>query len=100
MKTSYTIMAILASVFFMQSALAKLGANPSTIQLENTIGINIETEIVNNINMMLANVQAPAIKTDVVKQLNIDTVQSQTNELVQNASEKLPEFKFKVIIAE
>jgi hypothetical protein len=100
MKTTYTIMAILASLLFMQTASAKLGSNRSTIQLESTIGINIETEIVNNINMMLADVQAPAIKTDVVKQLNIDIVQSQTNELVQNVSEKLPEFKFKVVIAE
>lgn len=100
MKTIYTTMAILASVLFIQSASAKLVPNRSTIQLESIIGINIETEIVNNINMMLENVQAPAIQSDVVKQLNIDMVQSQTNELVQNVSEKLPEFKFKVVIAE
>ncbi|MFQ3191173.1 MAG: hypothetical protein ACI936_002310 [Paraglaciecola sp.] len=100
MKTIYTTMAILASVLFIQSASAKLVANRSTIQLESIIGINIETEIVNNINMMLENVQAPAIQSDVVKQLNIDMVKSQTNELVQNVSEKLPEFKFKVVIAE
>jgi hypothetical protein len=100
MKTIYTPMAILASVLFIQSASAKLVANRSTIQLESIIGINIETEIVNNINMMLENVQAPAIQSDVVKQLNIDMVKSQTNELVQNVSEKLPEFKFKVVIAE
>mgnify|MGYP003681431811 CR=1 FL=1 len=100
MKTTYTIMAILVSVLFSQTAAAKLGANRSTMQLESSIGINIETEIVNNINMMLENVQAPAIKSDVVKQLGIETLQSQTNELVQNANESLPEFKFKVVIAD
>jgi hypothetical protein len=50
--------------------------------------------------MMLENVQAPTIKTDVIKQLGIETLQSQTNELVQNVNEKLPEFKFKVVIAD
>ena len=100
MKTNYTIMAILASMLFTQTATAKLGASRSTVQLENIIEINIEAEIVNNINMMLANVQAPSIKTDVAKQLNIGTVQAKTNELVHNVAKQLPEFKFKVIIAE
>jgi hypothetical protein len=49
---------------------------------------------------MLANIQVPFIKTDVVKQLKIDTLQSQTNEIVLNVGETLPEFKFKVVIAE
>jgi len=49
---------------------------------------------------MLANIEAPAIKTDAAKQLNIDTVQLQTNELVQNLGKKLPEFKFKVVFAD
>jgi len=100
MKTTYTIVAILASVLFSQTAAAKLGANRSTMQFKSTIGINIETEIVNNINMMLENVQAPAIKSDVVKQLGIETIQSQTNQLVQDVNESLPEFKFKVVIAD
>ncbi len=100
MKTTYTIMAILATVLFTQTVAAKLGANRSTMQLENKIEVNIEAEIINNINKMLANVQAPTIKTDVVKQLNIGTVQLQTNELVQNLGKKLPEFKFKVVITD
>jgi hypothetical protein len=100
MKTTYTIMAIIVSVLFTQTAAAKLGPNRSIMQFESTIGINIETEIVNNINMMLENVQAPAIKTDVIKQLSIETLQSQTNVLVQNVNENLPEFKFKVVIAD
>ena len=100
MKTTYTIMAIIVSVLFTQTAAAKLGSNRSTMQFESTIGINIETEIVDNINMMLENVQAPAIKTDVIKQLGIETLQSQTNELVQNVNENLPGFKFKVVIAD
>ena len=40
------------------------------------------------------------IKADVTKQLNIDTVQAQANEIVQNVNEQLPEFKFKVVIAD
>ena len=103
MKTTYTIMAILTTIIFSSAASAKLGSvgsNVSSIQLESKIEIDIEAEIVNNINLMLANVQASTIKTDVAKQLDIGTVQSQTNELVQSVVEKLPEFKFKVIIAE
>jgi len=100
MKTTYTILAILATVLFTQTATAKLGANRSTNELESKMEINIESEIVNNINEMLANVKASSIKTDVAKQLDIDTVQSQTNELVQNANEQLPAFKFKVVIAD
>jgi hypothetical protein len=100
MKTTYTISAILATALFSQTAMAKLGENRSALQLDSNIELNIEAEIVDKISNMLANVQAPAIKTDIAKQLNIDTVQSQTNELVQNAAEKLPGFKFKVVIAE
>jgi len=99
MKTSYTIMAILAMSLFSQIAAAKLGANHSTLQLESKMEINVEAEIINNINEMLANVQAPSIKTDVAKQL-ISTVQSQTNELVQDVNKKLPESKLKVVITD
>jgi hypothetical protein len=100
MKTTYTIMAILVSALFTQTATAELRTIGSVMQLESTLGINIETEIVNNINAMLENIQVSVSKTDVVKQLSIDTVQSQTNELVINLGETLPEFKFKVVIAE
>ena len=100
MKTTYTIMAILASVLFTQTVSAKLGSSDSATQFETSTGINIKTEIVNNINMMLANVQAPTVKTDVFKQLVIDTVETQANEMVQLVGERLPGFKFKVILAE
>jgi hypothetical protein len=100
MKTTYAILAIIATTLFSQNAMAKLGENRFTLQLDNNTDLNIEAEIVDNISKMLANVQAPAIKTDIAKQLNLDTVQSQTNEMVQNAAEKLPEFKFKVVIAD
>jgi hypothetical protein len=100
MKTSYTIMAILASVLFSQAATAKLGATRSTLQFENTMGINIETEIVNNINLMLENIQSHNTQADVVKQFDIETLESQANVLVRSVGENLPEFKFKVIIAE
>ena len=100
MKTTNTLLAILVSVLFTQTAKAELSSNRSTIQLKSSIGINIETEIDNNLITMLANIQASFIKTDVVKQLIIDTLQSQTNEIVLNVGETLPEFKFKVVIAE
>ena len=93
-------MAILATVLFSQTAAAKLGTIRSTIQLDNKIEVNVEAEIRNNINNMLAKVQAPTIKTDVAKQLDFVTVQLQTNELVHNVSENLPEFKFKVVLAD
>jgi uncharacterized membrane protein len=100
MKTIYTTMAILAIALSSQTAAAKLGANRSTSQLESKIEVDVKAEIVNNINKMLANVKAPAIKTEVAKQLNLGTVQFQTNELVQNVAEKLPEFKFKVVLTD
>lgn len=100
MKTTYILMAMFATVLFTQTATAKLGANRSTIQLKSNMEINVEAEIVNNINEMLANVKASTIKNDVATQLNIDTVQSQTNELVRNVNETLPAFKFKVVIAD
>ena len=100
MKTSYITMAILGITLFSQTAMAKLAANRTALQLESNIEVNVEAEIVDNINQMLANLQAPKIKSDVVKQLKISTVQSQTNELVQDLGEKLPDFKFKVIIAD
>jgi hypothetical protein len=100
MKTTYTIMAILATLLISQTASAKLGVKSSTIQLINKIEINVEAEIVSNINEMLANVRAPSIKVDATKQLNIDLVKLQTNELVHNVSENLPEFKFKVVLAD
>lgn len=100
MKTSYAILAVLATVFFTQSATAKLGVNRSTMQLEKHMEINVEAEIVGNINNMLANIQTSSIKDDVTKQLSIGTVQSQTNELVQNIDETLPEFKFKVVLTD
>ena len=100
MKTTYTIMAILATLLFTQTVTAKLGSNNATVQLESKIKVNVEAEIINNINEMLENIQAQTIKTDVAKTLDISTVQLQTNELVQNASKNLPEFKFKVVIAD
>ena len=100
MKTSYAILAVLATVFFTQSATAKLGANRSTMQLEKHMEVNVEAEIVGTINDMLANIKTSTIKEDVTKQLNIDSVQSQTNELVQTINETLPEFKFKVVFAD
>ncbi|MBU3001804.1 hypothetical protein [Paraglaciecola arctica] len=100
MKTSYSILAVLATVFFTQSATAKLGANRSTMQLEKHMEINVEAEIVGNINDMLANIHTSSIKDEVTKQLSIGTVQSQTNELVQNIDATLPEFKFKVVLAD
>jgi hypothetical protein len=100
MKTTYTLLAFLATVLFTQTATAKLGAERSRLQLENKIEINVEAEIVNNINEMLANVKASNIKTDVTKQLNIDTVESHTNTLVQDVNESLPAFKFLVVIAD
>ena len=98
MKTTYTLLAFLATVLFTQTATAKLGADRSTIQHE--MKINVEAEIVNNINEMLANVKASNIKTDVTKQLNINTLESQTNALVQDVNESLPAFKFLVVIAD
>lgn len=100
MRTTYTILAILATVLFSQTAVAKLGANRSTSQPENKMEINVEAEIVERISTMLANMQAPEVKTDIAKQLNTDTLESQTNELMLLAAEKLPEFKFKVVITD
>ncbi|WP_299071783.1 hypothetical protein [uncultured Paraglaciecola sp.] len=100
MKTTYTIIAILASVFFMQTATAKLANTGSSVQLKSPIAVNVEAEIVSNINNMLSNMQSPSVAKDATKQLELETVQFNANELVQNVSKNLPEFKFKVILAD
>jgi hypothetical protein len=100
MKTTYTILAILATVLFSHTTAAQLGAIRSTIQPESKIEINVEAEIINHINNMLSNLKKPSIKSDIAKQLDIGMVQLQTNEIVQRVTEKLPEFKFKVVIAD
>jgi hypothetical protein len=100
MKTTYISMAILAMALSSQTAAAKLSTSLSIVPVQNKIEFNIEAEIVSNINEMLANLQAPTIKNDAAKQLNISTVQLQTNKLVREVGENLPEFKFKVILAD
>jgi hypothetical protein len=100
MKTTYISMAILAMALSSQTAAAKLSTSHSIVPVQNKIEFNIEAEIVSNINEMLANLQAPTIKNDAAKQLNINTVQLQTNKLVREVGENLPEFKFKVILAD
>lgn len=100
MKTTYTLMAILVTLLFSQATSAKLADNRANLQFENQIDLNVENEIVNNINEMLLNLEIPEIKTDVTKQLGMSTVELQTNELVQDTGEKLPEFKFKVVFTD
>jgi hypothetical protein len=100
MKTTYTIMAIFATALFTQFVAAKLGTDHSTNGLENQIEVNVQAEIISNINSMLENLETPTIITDVSKQLNISTIQFQTNQLVQNVDKELPEFRFKVVIAD
>lgn len=100
MKTSYTTLLILAAALISQSAFAKLGAKHPNMQTKSSIELNIEAQINDHIDIMMAKVVAPKIKTEVAKQLHAHSVQIHTDGLVQDAGEKLPGFKFKVVFAD
>lgn len=100
MKTSYITMAILATTFIAQTASAKMGQNRTNTALNSNVEINVIEEINNNINNILAKVEKPAVKAEVAKQLSMNTIQLQTNKLVQTTEDTLPTFKFKVVIAD
>jgi len=71
-------------------------ANTANQNLE----LNLQQEVEQNLQLLLADIMAPNINTLVVKQLNHGYVLTQTNELLNAASQSLPEYKFKVVIAD
>ena len=98
MKTTYTFAAILVTTLFSYNATAKLATDITSESTESKIEVNIEAEILNNFNDMLATVQKPSIKSDVTKQLDLRSLQFQTDDMVQKTNNTLP--KFKVVIAD
>jgi hypothetical protein len=68
--------------------------------VNQNVEFNLQQEVEQNLQLMLADIKAPNINTDVVKQLNHGYVLTQTNKLVATASESLPQYKFKVVIAD
>jgi hypothetical protein len=68
--------------------------------VKTNVELNINLQIEQNLQSMLAEIQAPSINTEVVKQLKYSFLEQQTNQLVKNARKDLPEYKFKVVLTE
>jgi hypothetical protein len=97
-KSFITALAI-ATALFTQTANAKIEKS----KVENTpiasqYDFDLLTEINNVIKNVIGEVEKPAIKKTIAKQLTADTVQLKANELVQEVDKTLPKFKFKVVI--
>ena len=82
----------LATLAFTNAAFA----NTANEKLE----LNLQQTVEQNLQSMLAAIDAPNINTDIAKQLNHGYLLTQTNQLLQNAEQSLPEYKFKVVIAD
>lgn len=75
--------------------------NAAFANTENqNVELNLQQEIEQNLKLMLADIKAPSINTDIVKQLNHGYLLAQTDKLLETASQSLPEYKFKVVIAD
>ncbi|MFT4994662.1 MAG: hypothetical protein ACI965_001697 [Paraglaciecola sp.] len=64
------------------------------------VELNLQQEVEQNLQLLLADIKAPSINTSVIKQLNHGYLLTQTNKLLQSASQSLPTYKFKVVIAD
>ncbi|WP_340676869.1 hypothetical protein [Paraglaciecola sp.] len=74
-------------------------------QLEHTVALqNHESQIVEEIKSgfsdLLADLGFPEVKLQAKKQLQHSTTEQQAAELVSAATAQLPEYKFKVVIAD
>ncbi|MCF2950110.1 hypothetical protein L0668_18490 [Paraglaciecola aquimarina] len=90
---------VLATALFTQTANAKIEKPSSTkTQVENKFDFDLIAEINDVIKTVMGDVEKPAIKKTIAKQLNADRVELKANEMVQDLDKTLPKFKFKVVI--
>lgn len=103
MKTLFTKKLItalaIATALFTQTANAKIEkSNVENAPTASQYDFDLLTEINNVIKTVIGEVEKPAIKKTIAKQLTADTVQFKANKLVQEIDKTLPKFKFKVVI--
>lgn len=97
-KTFITALAI-ATALFTQTANAKIEkSNVENTPIASQYDFDLLKEINNVIKSVIGEVEKPAIKKTIAKQLTADTVQFKANKLVQEVDKTLPKFKFKVVI--
>ena len=96
LRTKTILLSTLAGLIFSTASLA----NTEITAVKTDIELNINLEIEQNLRSMLTEIQAPLINTEIVKQLNRSFLVQQTDQLVKNARNELPEYKFKVVITD
>ncbi|MFT4938577.1 MAG: hypothetical protein ACI88A_001606 [Paraglaciecola sp.] len=75
-------------------------ANTEITAANTDIELNLTLEIEQNLQTMMAEMQGPSINQEAVKQLKHGFLEQHTNQLVKNARNELPEYKFKVILTD
>jgi len=104
MKTTFTktaiLLAIMTSVFTNTNVQAKMSDKIISSDNLAIADFNIEHEINSNLQQMLSAIDAETLKYQINKQLSEQTLELQTNQMVKDADEQFPAFKFKVIIAD
>ncbi len=97
-KTSFAAVT-LAAVFFAQNANAKIGKSSVDITpAKAEFNFDLASEINSAIDKVVNNVDKPAIRKTVNKQLAADHIQLKTDELVRGVNPEAPKLKFKVVV--
>ena len=96
LRTKTILLSTLTGLIFSTASLA----NTDLTAVKTDIELNINLEIEQNFRSMLAEIQAPPIDAEIVKQLNHSFLEQQTDQLVKNALNELPEYKFKVVLTD
>ncbi|MFT5675412.1 MAG: hypothetical protein ACI808_001343 [Paraglaciecola sp.] len=96
LRTKTILLSSLTGLIFSTASLA----TTKITAVKTDIELNINLEIEQNLQSMLAEIQAPHINTEIVKQLNHSFLEHQTDQLVKNALNELPEYKLKVVLTD
>ena len=89
----------LAAYLFSQAVTATT-AEQQTTQTTTLQEIQIIEEIKSGFNNLLADLGFPEVKYQAKKQLQHNSTERHATELVNAANQQLPEYKFKVVIAD
>ena len=92
--------AAISAYLFTQLAHATTAAHINSNVAVKTHELQIVEEIKSGFANMLAEIGFPEVKHQVKKSLQHNTTEQQATELVNAATEQLPEYKFKVVIAD
>ena len=96
LQTKTFLLSALVGLTFSTTSFANLEITAAN----NDIELNIHLEIEKNLQSMLAEMHTPGIHSVVVKQLQQGYLQHQTDELIKNAGNALPNYKINVVLTE